>query len=541
MDNQHYKSPQPGSIMKLLWKAAGGDRYILERATYSDQMKYLCLGGIVVSTGVMAGLSGGYAFYTIFAPKAESVGISSDIWTMLIATLFGIIWGLIIFNIDRFIVTCTGKGDGTEAITWEEFRGAIPRIIMGIIIAITISKPVEIRMFKTEIDLAIKEEQDKEKKEGVLRAESTYQIKVAEPKKELNRLDSAIDIQQAVINSHRIQIGREITNENKNGPGEGKRAESLKSQIISLENAIDSIKHSPEYVDASLNIKKIQDLREVDIKKAEQDAASLDGLLIRMQKAYDKAGFGISLFITLLFIAIELTPIFFKLMLTKTPYDYMEENIREIVKAEHKIEIEYNAYPDRQGHNRDRLIYYNPEIILTGHKKMKEAQQEIADYAIQKYIEAQKKQIDLTPPLAPWSYFEPVGASVLTSFNRSNGIVESRPGVGNRHHKEDHGQQMIDKKGAEEEKEVKISSSPNGFYKFISATKNGLKNAFQKTFSDYKKQTVEIVFVTFFGFLVACYTKKIEYGTASSILSFLFYSFSERFTKMLSGKDDKIS
>ena len=75
--------------------------------------------------------------------------------------IFGCIWGLIIFNIRRFIVASTGKGDGTEAITSGEIRAAIPRIIMGIIIAITISKPVELRMFKTEVDVKLQEEQTK--------------------------------------------------------------------------------------------------------------------------------------------------------------------------------------------------------------------------------------------------------------------------------------------------------------------------------------------------------------------------------------------
>jgi hypothetical protein len=90
--------------------------------------------------------------------------------TTLLSIVFGIIWGLIIFNIDRFIVTSTGKGDGTEAITWGELKSAIPRIIMGAIIALTISKPVEIRMFKTEIDIKLREKQ--------LEQQATYQAKV---------------------------------------------------------------------------------------------------------------------------------------------------------------------------------------------------------------------------------------------------------------------------------------------------------------------------------------------------------------------------
>ncbi len=114
--------------MRLFWKAAGADRYILERTTYSDQVKYLCFGGIIVATGLMAGIAGGYGFYTIFEPKGNAFNSFKtasdiagtydpiDIATMIKSIVFGIIWGLIIFNIDRFIIK-HGKGDRTEDIT----------------------------------------------------------------------------------------------------------------------------------------------------------------------------------------------------------------------------------------------------------------------------------------------------------------------------------------------------------------------------------------------------------------------------------------
>jgi len=190
INRDYYSAPKAGSIMRRLWKIAGGDRYLLERATYTDQIKYMCLGGIILATGVLASLAGGYAFYTIFSPKGDAINkielvqqqnsvqssidsiknlnnpnlsgmkdslcaVQSQIETTLQATpidvpsvilsiFFGLIWGLIIFNIDRFIVTSTGKGDGTEAITKSEIIQALPRIVMGLIIALTISKPVEI-------------------------------------------------------------------------------------------------------------------------------------------------------------------------------------------------------------------------------------------------------------------------------------------------------------------------------------------------------------------------------------------------------------
>ena len=159
MKNDFYKSPDPSWFMRIFWKAAGADQYLLSRSTYSDQVKYFCLGGIVIATGVMAALAGGYAFYTIFEPKgmanknifttelAEMGVRATDLIhtpTMIKSAIFGLIWGLIIFNIDRFIVASSGKGDGTEAITWKEFTGALPRIVMGIIIALTIYKTIEI-------------------------------------------------------------------------------------------------------------------------------------------------------------------------------------------------------------------------------------------------------------------------------------------------------------------------------------------------------------------------------------------------------------
>ena len=64
----------------------------------------------------------------------------------------GLIWALVIFNIDRFIVSSTGKGDGTERITFRKLVQALPRLIMAILLGVCISAPLEIRILKPEID-----------------------------------------------------------------------------------------------------------------------------------------------------------------------------------------------------------------------------------------------------------------------------------------------------------------------------------------------------------------------------------------------------
>lgn len=405
-ERDYYKLPKSTPVMRFLWNAAGGDRYLLERATYSDQIKYMCLGGIVFATGAMAGLAGGYGFYTIFSPKTADVldktktlvnnatYIPTDPTSVILSIIFGIIWGLIIFNIDRFIVTSTGKGDGTEKITWDELKGAIPRILMGMIIALTISKPIEIRMFKTEIDLAVQKQQDKEKEAGIIQATINYEKKILDTKSKLGKIQNDIDAKEVAVSDLRTEISKEITGKNNNGAAYGPRAKELERQANIIDLQIKNLKATPEYLSALGDMRIFNNERKKDIAEAEQKAATLDGLLIRIQKAHEIAGFWISLFITLLFMAIELTPIFFKLMLTKTPYDYLKENTDELIKAENGIEVRYDYYKDKEGQERHLIINHEADRLVYEKIKVTEIQKELTDYAIEQYKNREKKKID---------------------------------------------------------------------------------------------------------------------------------------------------
>jgi hypothetical protein len=402
----YYDTPESGAIMRFLWKAAGGDRYILERATYSDQIKYMCLGGIVFATGAMAGLAGGYAFYTIFSPKASDVldktkvlventnYIPTDPLTVILSIIFGIIWGLMIFNIDRFIVTSTGKGDGTEKITWDEFKSAIPRIIMGAIIAITISKPIEIRMFKTEIDLAVHKQQEKEKEEGITQANANYETKVKEAKQKAQGIQSLIEQKEKEASDFRREVSNEITGKNENGAAYGPRAAQLERQAEIIELQIADLKKDPQYQNTISEIEKFNEEKKIAIADAEKKAATLDGLLIRVQKAHEVAGWEITLFITLLFLSIELTPIFFKLMLNKTPYDYLAENRDDLIRAENGIEVRFDLYKDKEGVERHLIINHDAEKLIYEKMKVTEIQKELTDYAISQYKKREMEKID---------------------------------------------------------------------------------------------------------------------------------------------------
>ncbi len=70
--------------------------------------------------------------------------------------LFGLVWSLLIFNLDRFIVSTIRKRDQFG----REFLQATPRIILAIIIAIVISKPLEIKIFEKEINTVLLKEKN---------------------------------------------------------------------------------------------------------------------------------------------------------------------------------------------------------------------------------------------------------------------------------------------------------------------------------------------------------------------------------------------
>ncbi len=70
---------------------SGADTDILKETPLGEHNKYVGIGATIFFTAVMAFIASSYALYTVF----DSV---------IIALGFGLVWGLLIFNLDRFIV-----------------------------------------------------------------------------------------------------------------------------------------------------------------------------------------------------------------------------------------------------------------------------------------------------------------------------------------------------------------------------------------------------------------------------------------------------
>ena len=129
-------------LNEFLWSCAGVNKEVLRQCP-SDYAKYAGIGGTILFTALMACFSGGYALSFVFGK-----------WW--IGMIFGIFWGLLIFNLDRFIVN-TMYSDGKVTIGWQELKSGLPRIIMAIFLGIVISYPLELKIFDDEIQVKIEE------------------------------------------------------------------------------------------------------------------------------------------------------------------------------------------------------------------------------------------------------------------------------------------------------------------------------------------------------------------------------------------------
>jgi hypothetical protein len=157
-------------------------------------------------------------------------------------------------------------------------------------------------------------------------------------------------------------------------------------------------KSNPEYVRIKAEKDAIEKRREAALNSSEKVAAGLDGLLERIKLAHEIAGWVISLFITLLFLALELTPIFFKLMLIKGPYDYMEENIKELIKAERGIEVQHNFYQgDKEGHERDKVVQHEVIRLLKEKIQILQSQSDISEQAIKSWRDKKMQEVAANP------------------------------------------------------------------------------------------------------------------------------------------------
>ena len=279
---------------------------LLDSCAPGEQNKYAGIGATVFFTALMAFIASGYALYTVF-----------DSIPMAIA--FGFVWGLLIFNLDRFIVSTIKKRDNFL----DEFLQALPRLILAVIIAVVISKPLELKIFEKEIDRVLLEQKNDLTLANQNQIADQFTPAVAALDTEIENLKSEVATKEAEVNTlYNTYIteaeGTSGTGKLGKGPVYKEKREKHDAALAELQQ----LKQTNSEKIAALELEKASLASDYETRVSETQPIidNFDGLMARID-ALETLPWLPSFFIFLLFLAIETTPIFAKLISPKGEYD----------------------------------------------------------------------------------------------------------------------------------------------------------------------------------------------------------------------------
>lgn len=338
----------------LFWFCSGANIRILEENDI-DHNKYFAIGATIFFTAVFAGISAGYAIYFVF---------SGSSFVFLSTLLFGIVWGLAIFNVDRFLVMSIRK----ENKPLKEFFFALPRILLAIMIGIVVARPLELRIMQKEINDALRQyyiENEQEIAEAkTIQFRSQYKLLFDELGLKRHQKDTAYNNwqkQMELRDKERFGTKTDRTTGRRGWGGETDKLQveveakkgiydSLDIKVSSLERKIENARNnSGIMVSRKLDNKSIDSLVQnagfYDRNKILGQISSWSPItwfssnnekgvvskkntteIRKTQNRFDGEEDGTVFFISILFIFFETLPILVKLMSNRSTYDILLEH-----------------------------------------------------------------------------------------------------------------------------------------------------------------------------------------------------------------------
>lgn len=352
----------------FLWWCAGAHQQLLKQFP-SEHTKYAGLGGVLLATFVLAAISAGYAVHSVFGNWLWTIG-------------FAVIWGLIIFNFDRFLVSTMRKYGVSGK---KQFWMALPRMALAILIGVTIARPLELKIFEKEIDVKMTENMHRkiQRNDSLLRIETTAQLATAEAERQRLTMRK-LSIQDTL---HNLQSAYLQEADGTGGSGERGikgltrlKMDAYNQSLLGFAPEMETLNSNINSQDSIINHAKagMEDKR----KQYEATLQNKLGFLERNKalsdlSAEESSVFWSSLMISLLIILVEIGPVVSKLIMPIGPYDIAlaKEELLRMAADENEI-------------REDKEILYEKKKVFF------EKQKEMSDELVDKLTSLQKKNID---------------------------------------------------------------------------------------------------------------------------------------------------
>jgi hypothetical protein len=288
---------------------SGADLLLLAKCP-TEKSKYAGLGATIFFTGLFAAAAAGYALFMVF----------DNVW---IAIGCGVVWGLMIFNLDRYIVSSMRK----EGKLKTELLTAAPRIVLAIIISIVIAKPLELKIFDKEIspELSIMERetyarQEKQVTTTFLRRQDSLKNELTSVKTEVAAMTQKRD--ELVLAAQQEADGTGGSRRRNLGP-------IYKAKKTDADKAEEELKNFLTVSNGRMLSLEEMILQNDNQMKREISAIpknKIDGPAARMEALSRISNNSTAIwianwFIILLFICLETAPVIVKLISPRGPYD----------------------------------------------------------------------------------------------------------------------------------------------------------------------------------------------------------------------------
>lgn len=317
IEGQESSRSKIGDGSRILCIIAGSDLKILEECLH-EVSRHARIGAVILTTSFIALISMFFAIQTI----SQSIAIG------LIA---GLLWGLAIFVLDSYIIASYKKNDNK----WKEFKVALPRLFLAIILGCTISIPMELKIFSNEISeelKLIKTEKENNLKDVALAGyQKDISPYVAEKKNltyDNERMKGELSSVKERVTTLENELRDEIGAKGRTGKeGYGQMAKSIDFQLGTARNTSSQkeIELKPKFEQNNRRIAELDSLiAQVSVKQSTSiELYGMSAQLDALKRLTDKNNyvyFAYWIFF-LLILSIETAPIFVKLFTPKGSYD----------------------------------------------------------------------------------------------------------------------------------------------------------------------------------------------------------------------------
>lgn len=319
----------------------------------SEHNKYGQIGLIVFITGIMASLSGGFFFFSVFEATAAAIG-------------FGLFWGLVIFFLDRYIVSSIHKPKGSE-LSLKVTAMAMPRFVLAIVLAFVVSKPLELKFFETEIKEQMQRDlgryYDNVNSEMINSADTLirdWQGKIDKWQSEINDRIAYRDQKQKAYEQERFGTKTESTSGWIGYGPEAKRREKIWLQAKDDADAIQKL--NGQYIfNAQQEINTLKKQQDTERAKLVEARRERKGPLAKLEALHQLTSessilWWANMFITLVFVLFECAPVLVKLLTPRGSYETIVENTKAYEETENearqsvqnaRLESHHNRYIEK--------------------------------------------------------------------------------------------------------------------------------------------------------------------------------------------------